>query len=136
MSSRIGDRFSTSGSLSFFFELPERDPEYFCYMGQTNLGIYTYDLWDEHRIVLHATTVPLAVMGAVPMRRADQRPRLSGGEDFGRMLDTLFPHKIVGGAVHGLPDHTGRVYCANGSLKIDYAGRPSSRLTLPGFTEY
>lgn len=124
LSDRIGSRFSTSGSLSFFIELPEPDPDYFCYMGQTNPGIYSYDFWDEHRIVLHATTVPLAVLGAVPLRRADELPNLLGGADFKQRVDSLFPHKIVGGAVHGLLSHTGIVRVVNGSLKIDYDFTP------------
>lgn len=120
LSDRIGERFNTSGSLSFFFEFPEPDPEYFCYMGQTNPGIYSYDHWDEHRIVLHATTVPLAVLGAVPLRRDGEPPSLIGGEEFGKRVKELFPHKIVGGAVHGLIAHSGTVRAANGSLKVDF----------------
>ena len=124
LSSRIGDRFSTSGSLSFFFELASPDPEYFCYMGQTNPGIYGYDLWDEHRIVLHATTVPLAVLGAVPLRRANEDPSLLCGADFMQKVNTLFPHKIVGGAVHGLLNHSGTVRVEKGGLKIYYHSTP------------
>lgn len=124
LSDRIGDRFSTSGSLSFFFELPEPDPEYFCYMGQTNPGIYSYDLWDEHRVVLHATTVPLAVLGAVSLRRPDEIPALLHGDDFKHKVKTLFPNKIVGGAVHGLLNHAGTVRAANGGLKIEYHWAP------------
>ncbi len=120
ISDRVGEGFNSSGSLSFFFELPKPDPEYFCYMGQTNPGIYSYDLWDEHRIVLHATTVPLAVLGAVPLRRSGESPTLVGGEDFSQMVDTLFPHKIVGGAVHGLLNNTGNVRVQNGNLKVEY----------------
>lgn len=127
LSDRIGTRFSTSGSLSFFIELPESDPDYFCYMGQTNPGIYSYDFWDEHRIVLHATTVPLAVLGAVPLRRAGESPSLLGGADFEQMVNSLFPHKIVGGAVHGLLSHTGSVRTVNGNLKIDYGWTPELR---------
>lgn len=120
LSDRIGTRFNTSGSLSFFLELPTPDHDYFCYMGQTNPGIYSYDFWDEHRIVLHATTVPLAVLGAVPLRRAGEPPNLFGGADFKQRVNSLFPHKIVGGAVHGLLSHTHSVRAVNGSLKIDY----------------
>lgn len=120
LSDRIGDRFSTSGSLSFFFELPETDPDYFCYMGQTNPGIYSYDFWDKHRIVLHATTVPLAVFGAVPIRRSTEVPSLLGGSDFQQKVASLFPHKIVGGAVHGLLNHTGKVRIDNKGLRIQY----------------
>ena len=127
LSDRIGDRFSTSGSLSFFLELSTPDPDYFCYMGQTNPGIYSYDFWDEHRIVLHATTVPLAVLGAVPLRRADEPSNLLSGSDFMQRVNSLFPHKIVGGAVHGLLGHTGNVRVMNGGLKIDYSWTPELR---------
>ncbi len=124
LSDQIGARFTTSGSLSFFMELPEPDPEYFCYMGQTNPGIYSYDFWDRDRIVLHATTVPLAVLGAVPLRRDGETPRLLDGESFEKSVNSLFPHKIVGGAVHGLLNHTGRVNMTNGGLKVDYQSTP------------
>lgn len=130
LSDRIGSRFNTSGSLSFFFELPEPDHDYFCYMGQTNPGIYSYDFWDHHRIVLHATTVPLAVMGAVPLRRSGEPVSLIGGADFKKKVDSLFPHQIVGGAVHGLLDHTGTVRPVNGNIKVDYGSSPELRQYL------
>ena len=124
LSGRIGERFNTSGALSFLLELPEPDPEYFCYMGQTNPGIYNYDFWESHRVVLHATTVPLAVLGAVPLRRPGESLALTSGAEFKRRIDELFPHKVLGGAVHGLLNHTGAVRVAGGGLKIDYEWTP------------
>jgi choline dehydrogenase-like flavoprotein len=120
ISGQVGRRFNTSGALSFLVELPEADPDYFCYMGRTNPGVYTYDHWDAHRIVLHATTVPLAVLGAVQVRRPGEPPALQSGEEFERMVDSLFPHKVLGGAVHGLLDHTGEVKVVGGRLRIEY----------------
>lgn len=120
LSDQIGKRFNTSGALSFLIELAEPDPDYFCYMGQTNPGIYSYAHWHEHRIVLHATTVPLAVLGAVPLRRVGESATLLSGDDFKSRIDELFPHKILGGAVHGLLAHTGAVSIVGDALKIKY----------------
>lgn len=124
LSDRVGERFNTSGALSFLLELPDPDPEYFCYMGQTNPGIYNYDFWDSHRVVLHATTVPLAVLGAIPLRRPGEPPVLMSGTKFKQRVDELFPHKVVGGAVHGVLNYTGTVRVARGGVKIEYEWAP------------
>lgn len=120
LSRRIGERFNTSGALSFLIELPEADPNYYCDIGRTNPGIYSYAFWHTHRIVLHATTVPLAVFGAVPFRAVGEPCAIISGIDFERRVRELYPHKIVGGAVHGLHTHTGKVTIKNDSLKIEY----------------
>lgn len=75
ISDRVGERFNTGGALSFLIELPEADPDYFCYMGRANPGVYSYDFWDAHRVVLRATTVPLAVLGPSLSRRQRRTPR-------------------------------------------------------------
>ena len=120
ISNMLGKRFNTSGALSFLIELAEADPTYFCYMGQTNPGVYSYEHWDAHRIALHATTVPLAVLGAVPLRYPGEQPGLITGEDFKHRVNSLFPHKVIGGAVHGLLNHTGTVRVVGGRLRIEY----------------
>jgi enediyne biosynthesis protein E9 len=127
LSDRVGAGFNTSGALSFLIELPESDPEYFCYMGQTNPGIYCYDYWDSGRFVLHATTVPLAVLGAVPLRYPGEPTGVVSGEEFKRRAETLFPHKVLGGAVHGISGHTGTVRVAGGGLRIENGPTPELR---------
>lgn len=122
LSDCIGDGFNTSGSLSFLLELAAPDPEYFCYMGQTNPGIYSFDYWQSHRIVVHATTVPLAMLGAVSLRRTDEpESYLLSGADFKERVNSLFPHKVVGGAVHGILNQMGTVRVVNGGIRIEYS---------------
>ncbi|MGH9338867.1 MAG: GMC family oxidoreductase N-terminal domain-containing protein [Acidobacteriota bacterium] len=113
LSNRVGEQFTASGSLTFFFELSEADPDYFCFMGQTNPGIYCFNYWSRHRMVLHAVAVPHALMGALVTNGQEGSMWDTSGRTFAGQLETLFPHKIVGGALHGIPQAVGRLVKVN-----------------------